>query len=80
MPDRTEKGGELVYKCRMCGEFDTSIGVPNIMRTLNDISIFGVTQNKGIKARMTLVHICDGHEWGIADLVGANEYFEDKED
>ena len=75
--NRTEKGGELLYKCRQCGCIDNSLHVPNIMRTLHDIEIFGVTQNNGIKAKMTSTHICDRGFWGISDLIGAEENKED---
>ena len=71
--DRTEKGGELLYRCRQCYCIDNSTHVPNIMRALTDINIFGVTQNRGIKARMTSVHICKNGGWGISDLIGAEE-------
>ena len=47
------------------------------MRTLHDIEIFGVTQNNGIKAKMTSTHICDRGFWGISDLIGAEENKED---
>lgn len=67
------KGGELYYKCRICRKIYHDTGVPDLLLALIDINIFGVTQNKGIKARLTDIHNCFNGQLGIADLIGGKE-------
>lgn len=65
----------LIYKCRLCGGLDNSIGVPDGLKALIAIQLDGDTQKlcpqSGIVARMTDLHNCPDGRLGISDLQGA---------
>ena len=67
----SELGGNLVYKCRNCGETYSNCHAPNLSLALSCIMIDGVTPKQwGIPATMIDIHSCKNGEEGIADLVG----------
>lgn len=67
-------GGVLIYKCRLCGQEDRSVHVPNTLTAICCI-INGTPFPRawgGSPLSLTSVHAtCQAGTWGVTDLVGA---------
>lgn len=62
------KSGCLIYKCRLCGELQSNIHVPDV-----DMSIISVMN--GYKLPLPIIsptdlHLCSDGKIGVCDLVG----------
>ena len=69
------RGGNLVYKCRRCGKLIKNTHVPDCLSAITCMVVNGETPNSwiGPSAKMTGTHVCDDDNYGITDLIGAEE-------
>lgn len=69
MKNNENTRGNLVYKCRRCGELDRPLFAPDIFYAVSD-AMYGTQMTEGIRPTLLTVHQCaDGHI-GITDLIG----------
>lgn len=72
-----EKGGDLFYKCRMCGEVFSNVHVPDAVGAMNYI-LFGIPVENPREMLPPILAKYDIHfhkkgDFGVADFVGIKE-------
>lgn len=66
-----QKGGDLLYKCRLCGQEDRSGHCPSILDASTAILGHGRTpRDMGIIFKMQELHSCADGRYGVSDLIG----------
>ena len=65
------RGGDMLYKCRRCGETEGKTHCPNVLTTFTEIVARGDTGAMGgIVKGLTDLHFCADGDFGISDLIG----------
>lgn len=70
--------GNLIYKCRLCGELHKPIGVPNVMEAMVSVVVgkpFPEEWGSGHNINILELHNCEDGRIGLSVLVGAEQSF-----
>lgn len=67
----TRTGGDLLYRCRLCGEIDRSTHAPDFGLAV----VYGITKSTprewGGEVQMLDIHHCKNGRVGVSDFIGA---------